>query len=409
MRIDHGDVLVLGTGPAGLALAAACAEQGLDVVCASPDPDARWHNGYAAWLDELAVAGADDCVEATWPAALVHTAARTHRLDRPYARIDNDALQDGLRERAERAGARFLSGTAGHVSHDGHGSEVVLADGDTLSAHLVVDATGHGAVLRAATPPTAFQVAWGRVVEVDDAPWSAEVAVLMDLRDANPGDADPPSFLYVLPLPGGRFLLEETSLAAATPVVLERLRRRLDARLDRLGVRVTAEHRVERCRIPLDVAPPRPGARVLAFGGSAGMVHPATGYQVARALAAAPRVARAISAHLSEGPEVTAARAGAAVWPASERRTRALHDLGLRLLLSLDAAETRDFFERFFALPPRHWRAYLSASAGPLAVASAMTSLFLRLGPARRRVTTVALGAGWPAMRDLVADLGGLR
>lgn len=52
---------------------------------------------------------------------------------------------------------------------------------------------------------------------------------------------------------------------------------------------------VELCYIPMGGALPRKDQRVVAFGGSAGLVHPSTGYQICRALAAAGPTAAAIA------------------------------------------------------------------------------------------------------------------
>ncbi|WP_405416892.1 lycopene cyclase family protein [Pseudonocardia alni] len=47
------DVLVLGGGPAGRALAAACAEAGLRTTLADPAPERAWTATYCAWPEEL--------------------------------------------------------------------------------------------------------------------------------------------------------------------------------------------------------------------------------------------------------------------------------------------------------------------------------------------------------------------
>ncbi|MDQ2706969.1 MAG: lycopene cyclase family protein, partial [Actinomycetota bacterium] len=47
------DVLVVGAGPAGRAVAAACAEHGLDTGLLDPAPTRPWRATYGAWSDEL--------------------------------------------------------------------------------------------------------------------------------------------------------------------------------------------------------------------------------------------------------------------------------------------------------------------------------------------------------------------
>ncbi len=410
MTPPRADVIVLGSGPAGLAAAAACAERGLRVDVVAPEPDARWTNRYGAWRDELDAAGVGGCAEVTFPVAMVHTVEGSHPLPRPYARVSNDALQGLLRSRLDGSGGQVVRGAAVGADAHRHGVTLTLADGTKRVGRVVVDATGHGSrLLETPGAPRAWQVAYGLLVEADG--WSEDRSrmVLMDLRPAEPGG--PASFLYAMPLADGRLFVEETSLAAAPAVDLALLERRLDARLSRMGVRVRAVHEVERCRIPMDTPLPRMPQRIVGFGGAAAMVHPATGYLLTRALAAAPRLAAALDEGLRTSPEAASVSGWEAVWPASERRTRALHDFGLRLLLGLDAEGTARFFDRFFRLPERRWRAYLSASAGPMAVASAMSSLFLRLdASSRRQILGLAFSAeGRAAARHLVTDTGGLR
>ena len=47
------DVLVVGGGPAGSALAAACSRRGLDTALLDPAPDRPWKATYGMWSREL--------------------------------------------------------------------------------------------------------------------------------------------------------------------------------------------------------------------------------------------------------------------------------------------------------------------------------------------------------------------
>jgi hypothetical protein len=69
-----------------------------------------------------------------------------------------------------------------------------------------------------------------------------------------------------------------------------------DAACGRPGVgQVHHIEEVELCYIPMGGAIPKRNQRVVAFGGSLGLVHPATGYQICRCLAAAGPTARALA------------------------------------------------------------------------------------------------------------------
>jgi lycopene beta-cyclase len=100
------EVLVVGGGPAGRALAAECADRGLTVTLVDPAPHAPWRATYAAWLDELP-AGLPP------PAATARglvIARTTHVLDRTYAVLDVPALRAHLDARLAAAGVRVLTG-----------------------------------------------------------------------------------------------------------------------------------------------------------------------------------------------------------------------------------------------------------------------------------------------------------
>ena len=135
----------------------------------------------------------------------------------------------------------------------------------------------------------------------------------------------------------------------------------------------------EFCSIPMGGVLPAMPQRVIGVGGTAGMVHPSTGYMVARVLGAAPLVAdtiidqlssvadKATDAHLAAAPRddreaaAMAAAAWRAMWPVQRLRQREFFDFGMEVLLTLDLEQTREFFAAFFALSDFHWQGFLSS------------------------------------------------
>lgn len=360
------DVVVAGAGPAGLAVAAACASRGLSVVVVAPAVR-PWSHTYGLWADELTAAEAallDGTPAGTrYPTTLVRTGAGAHDVGRAYARLDNALVHAALLDRV--AAVR-----TGSVEEIRAGRTVVLADGDELTGAVVVDARGGG-------PGTAQQRAWGVRVEgpvPDVVPDGG--ALLMDwaaLRD--PADPQPPAFLYGMGLDDGTVLLEATSLAARPPVPLPRLRDRLHAYLAERGLRTVGDP--EKVAIPLDVPASRAGG--VSVGAAAGLVHPATGYSVATSLRLGPVVADAVVR--GAGP----AELQALVRPRRRRTTLALLGLGREVLLGLDEPETDAFFTAFFTLPQRAWAAYLDVGSSPTVVAAAMLRVAAVLPPSGRR------------------------
>jgi lycopene beta-cyclase len=368
--VEGMDVLVAGAGPAGWVAAAACAHAGLDTVLVAPNPHARWPATYGLWSDECALLpGGSRWVEA----GAVALTASTHRLASGYAVLDNESVRAAL---VHPQIATVADGVAA-VRTGPHGSSVTLSSGRVLAAAVVVDATGVRRVLSGgpARGPRAEQSAFGVLLPgTAGAPLLAPgEALFMDWRPV-PG-FDPSTFLYAVPLPDGRVLLEETSLARRPGLGLAQLRARLLARLGSHGI-VTTGGASERVRFPLDLPVPRGRPGVVTFGAAAAMVHPATGYGVADALRLGPRVAAAIAAGLDREPAAAVRAARQVLWNPATRAVYALRRRGLAVLLSLPAERLPQFFELFFELPPDLQHRYLAGRDDLAGTARAMTALF---------------------------------
>lgn len=348
---------MVGAGPAGSALAAACSDLGLRTMLVDRAPERPWRNTYGAWTHELPPLPAD-AISARAP--VVRAFALTeHRLDGEYVVLHNE----NLRRYLSRPDIETVAGRAESITPD----EVRLADGRTLRAGLVVDATG------APRGRHAEQTAVGVVLPAEALP--AGEAIFMDWRRAG----DPPTFGYALPLDGERVLVEETSLAHVPGLSFGLLRARLHRRLAVHGWPLDCpEH--ELVRFPLN--PPLPRGPLVTFGARAGLVHPASGFSVATALTLAPRVARAAAE--------TPAAARRQVWSTEARMTHFLRLRGLSALLRLPPARVPEFFELFFRLPARNQRDYLSGRENFTATAAAMLALFRTASPRLRSAIAFA-------------------
>lgn len=383
------DVVVIGDGPAGSALALACRRADLDVVLVGDD--APWRATYSTWSDELPPCAEGGLVDVDGLFAMrsdevwAH-GARSHLLRRTYATFDNErlraTLRDGVTHRRERAANVAVAPVGTKPGH-----RVELAGGDRVSARVVFDATGWppqfaGRHDRDRQP--AWQTALG-VVLAEPPPGDLGRATFMDFRPVHRSDGRPSSvgpsgvttFCYSLPMVDG-WLVEETVLAARPSVEPLALLPRLAARLGRHPDDLLAEAiRTEYVRIPLGGPLPDRESPVVAFGAAAGFVHAATGYSVAASIRAAPRVAEAVATTLTGGSGVVDSRPVAeAVWPRPLRRTRVLHDYGLEVLLDLDDDEVRSFFDAFFGLDERDWASYLRVDTLPTQVSGVMARLF---------------------------------
>ncbi|WP_224390042.1 lycopene cyclase family protein [Pseudonocardia sp. ICBG1293] len=421
------DVLVLGGGPAGRALAGACATAGLRTALADPAPGRAWTATYCAWPEELPP-HLPDGVVATRPDAVAVLPGGGTRALGAYAVLDTAALRTHLD--AGLAGVTVLAGraTADDVTPEGSRYRVRLRvpggragngsgrdsdtqdrdtqdrdapdedtphgdtpDGDAapvvhaapvVDAALVVDATGAPSRLRPGPAGGTEQTAWGVVV---DERVAAPVvgpgeAVFMDWRAPGPrraGWTDWPTFLYAVPYGDGTVLLEETSLARRPGLGLPELRDRLAARLAGAGVTVPGDAPVERVRFPVDT--PRAPRHPVGFGAATPLVHPATGFSVAPALGLAPRLARELARHLPQDPAAATAAARRLLWPRSARAVHRLRRHGLRTVLEMPPHLVPDFFDAFFA--GRSGRAFLTGRDDLTGTLAGMAGVFRAAAP----------------------------
>ncbi len=401
------DVLVVGAGPAGAAAAAALGGRGMTVGWAAPSGADEWPARYGAWLDELSAAGHAASAGIVWPRARIQADA-PHVVDRPYALLDNGRLCAALGARCRDGGVRRIESSAAAVSHEAGRSTVTLDHGVRVAARVVVDASGHRPALlpRPSRPEPAYQTAVGWEVLVDGDPLDPCSVLLMDWSGGHLAEGDRggvPTFLYALPLGKGRLFVEETALAARPAVPYGALEVRLRRRLAAMGIVPREVVATERVWIPMGGALPFPG-RVVGYGAAGGMVHPATGYSVARSLADAPLLADALSDTLGrEGttPEDASDAAWEALWPADRRRRFALFRFGAEVLARMDAPRTRAFFDAFCALPPGDVAGYLSDTLSSPELARVMARFFGRApAPVRKALRGGALG---PAGSELAA------
>ncbi|TVS06694.1 MAG: lycopene cyclase family protein [Cyanobium sp. PLM2.Bin73] len=382
------DVLVVGGGPAALCIAAALASEQVQVmVLSASDPAAPWPNTYGIWGEEVDALGLSHLLEHRWsrtcsyfgpgggPAA---DAPTPHGRD--YGLFDKTLLQRHWLDQCVAGGVRWERGEALSLTASG----VRCADGRELRARLVVDASGHRAALvrRPDRGPVAGQAAYGVVGRFSAPPVEPGQFVLMDFRCDHLSSAErrePPTFLYAMDLGEGRFFVEETSLALAPPLPYDTLRQRLERRLAHRGVAIEAVEHEELCLFPMNLPLPDLDQPLLAFGGAAAMVHPASGYLVGALLRRGPALAAALAAALADpraSPAQLATAGWLALWPQELRRRHALYQFGLEKLMRFSEAQLRAHFATFFALPPRQWTGFLTNTLTMPELVAAMVRLF---------------------------------
>ena len=408
-REDRVDLLIVGCGPAGLSAADRASEKGLRVALVDPRPLAAWRNNYGVWVDEFEELGFDDCFANVWPKARVvidDDRPEGIRLDRPYAQVDRVKLKDKLLARCVERGVQFGACAVEDVRHERDGSIVTLKGGDPsdpvngllagaeVHAKMVLDATGHVRKIvefeRDFTP--GYQAAFGIVCEtVEPHGFPLDEMLFMDWRD---GHLDPkframndehPTFLYAMPFGPNKIFFEETSLVERPGLEFDDLKVKLQQRLDRLGVEVRSVEEEEYCLIPMGGVLPTLPQRALGVGGTAGMVHPSTGFMVAKTLLSVRSLVDTLAEELEGGEggetvdaEAVSAKVWRAVWPNDELRMRTFMCFGMETLMQLDIKGTRQFFETFFQMSEEIWGGFLSWRVKPAGLVKLGGVLFVK-------------------------------
>jgi lycopene cyclase-like protein len=385
------DVVVLGAGPAALCIAAALCERGVVVQGLAPeDPATPWPNTYGIWGPEVDALGLQHLLGHRWHDTRSYfgdrlaTGAVAHGID--YGLFDKTALQQHWWQPCQSAGMPWLRGRAAAIEHNAEASVVITEAGERLRARLVIDASGHDSpfVQRPDEGPVAGQAAYGIVGRFSASPVDPGQFVLMDYRCDHLSEAErrcaPPTFLYAMDFGDGVFFVEETSLALAPAVPYDVLKDRLLRRLALRGISVEQVQHEEFCLFPMNLPLPDLQQRVVGFGGSASMVHPASGYMVGSLLRRAPALADVIAAGLKDpnaGGEELAAQAWQALWPVELQRRHALYRFGLEKLMRFSEPQLRAHFTTFFALPCEQWFGFLTNTLSLPALIAAMVRLFV--------------------------------
>lgn len=380
------DIGVLGSGPAALAVASACARQGASVTLVAPEPRSPWLPNYCLWADEVPLE-LQDLTEQSWPQVSVATVLGSQALDRPYVKLDTEALQAQFWAALGAGFVRVVPRSAVRLSHQPGSTTIHTDDGAEHHVQVVIDATGSRTpfVRRVHSRPPAFQTAYGLLLDAPGHGFDPARMVLMDFRPASADAKEPPSFLYVLPLSGGRVFVEETSLARRPAMSMDVLRARLEARLASLGLAGSTRLGQEHCSIAMGLGLPAPVQSLVPFGAAAGMVHPASGYLISQVLRKAVPVAESILDGLESGGVDAALAAGnATLWPRAQRRVWEIYGFGLEALVSMSGSETNRFFDSFFQLSPDDWSGFLGGKLSPSKLGVVMTNLFRGLPPSVR-------------------------
>ncbi len=365
----------MGAGPAALCITAELVQQGLEVkAIASKSPLEPWPNTYGIWASELESLNMQELLKYRWEdtvsffgdgSSAEGNYCTKHSLD--YGLFNLNNFQEALLERCN--GLTWQIETVKKIDFSKNETVVICASGKEYFARLVIDASGHKTpfIKRPENVAIAKQAAYGVVGKFSSDPVKKNRFVLMDFRPDHLNKSqlkEPPSFLYAMDLGDGSFFVEETSLACAPPVSFESLKSRLNLRLSSKGIKIEEIIHEEHCLFPMNLPLPYRDQPLLAFGGSASMVHPASGYLVGSLLRRAPSLAKEIAKVIKKDPLMPTsqiARKGwKTLWTTELIQRHRLYQFGLQRLMSFDESLLRTFFDTFFKLPKEDWYGYLT-------------------------------------------------
>ena len=334
--MQRAEVVVVGAGAAGLALACLVGEQGgVDVVLvdAPPGPARSPERTWCSW--QAGPTGWEDAVSARWSRVSVHAPTgegRTYDLaPLDYTMVRSRDYERVAQERLARTSVQQVQALVRGITPDG------VVEGADVAGRWVFDTRP--------TPPARpgrtalLQHFRGWFVRTAQDRFDPGVAGLMDFRPEQPRGGV--AFAYVLPTSTREALVEHTVFSRDT-WPLEAYESALNEHCALLGLGSFEVVGVEQGAIPMTDGPfpRRVGERVFRLGAAGGATRPSTGYT----FSAAQRQARAVAAALREGrdPEPP---------PAYSRRHLAMDAL---LLKALDrgTVDGAAFFAGLFEAQP---------------------------------------------------------
>jgi len=376
---EHADLVILGGGLAGLALAERLARSGAGGRVRILEPRERYTDdrSWAFWTP----------VNAYWAAAATRTWERWRCSVRGgasvlasapgwrYAYLRSSAVYDAaLQAIADTPRITLERGVrAGSVSAHANGVAIDTSAGTIMARHVVDTRPPHPARLAASRM---FQCFAGRELALE-APGidDRELELMTDMRS----DALGFVFSYVLPLSPTRVLVEATRFSTR-PLGADVLAVDLDALVAARGWEQAPVLRTEQAVLPMGL-PPAPQDAVIPgvvlAGTPAGALRAASGYGFLRIQAWAERCADAL------------ARAGQPVGHPDEPRLRQWMDKVFLRALTANPTRAPEFFLRLAGIvPAAAFVRFLSDQAGIADLARIVTALppwpFLRaLGPER--------------------------
>ncbi len=367
MSRNKYDIVVAGSGPAGLAIAGHCAGKGLKTACVSPDIDERWENNYGVWKDEIKELDIEDTFNHAWDKAdFIFNEKSTRTFEHTYIQFDRDKLKAKLISQGGERNLNLIKDKLEKFEHGDTYTRLYSENNDQYESAIVIDASGFEPVFlkRPGKKADVMQVAYGVMAKVDKHPYPVDHFTMMDFRyEFLKGDDYPPAICYVMPFSNDTIFFEETSVVDRPGVKMELLQDRLRKRLEYLDVKIKEKEWEEFCYIPTNPPLPDFKQRVIGLGAGAGLIHANTGYSVAVNLNLAPALADTIYEGLNASNaslDSISQKAWNTLWTPQIKRMDVINRLGMELFCKINIRQLSFLMRMFFSFPDQVWQGYLS-------------------------------------------------
>lgn len=384
------NIVIIGSGPAGLLLAKSCREIGIETTIISPSLKVTWTSNFCFWLDEIGEIKYNLPFLKTWRSGIVFTDEnKPFFLEREYALLDSVQFQRELMQDCENLGVKFVEDRIVSIEHIENIS-IVTGKLGVYNCSIAIDATGNKSTFIKSHEhlPPAYQIAYGQHIQCPlrdiQHHWgiTEDSFVFMDFRSNTYSD-EVPTFLYVLPLSEDEVFVEETILTTRKDIDIRTLQKSLQEKKSSLGIggEISTE---EFCKIKMGGAVPELDQHVLGFGVAAGLVHPVTGYQITTSINLAPQIASCLKLHI-QTPQKAVQEAWKLMWTKERLQKWKLYRIGHEVLCDFDHPQTQSFFDSFFAIEPESLHKFISANGTTTEVCDTMWKVFLQMNWSSRK------------------------